>query len=383
MDINFDGRIIENPEKVGFSKAGLELVLDLLKNQVYNGLHSGAQLHIAREGKTVLDVAIGKAKSGVPMKRNSVLHIFSSSKPWTTIAIAQLIEQGKVGLHQTVQSIIPEFTNGKETCTIEHILLHESGFPMFEYKRSRTMRVEDFLRDIYKEKAEYVPGTQCGYHATSSWLVLGEIVRLIDGRRIERYLEDEIFKPLNMNDTSLGMPKERADYLGNRLAIKDTEPDYEHWSNYNNLFGNYPDPPILPGSSGFSSAVDMGKFYTTLWNGGESLEGVRIIKKKTLDLFTATHRKGITDQILSLPKLGYQDLRPDFGYGFFKGKSLGMACSPDAFGHGGLRCAKNSFDPQLDLVANFISNTLLNTIPHFNRSEEINNAIYNACRYKF
>lgn len=379
---NLEGGITGNPESVGFNKAGLDTILNLLQQQVSKGLHSGVQLHIARSGETIMNVALGEARPGVPMKRNSVLHIFSSGKPWTTVAIAKLIEQEKLKLHQTVQSIIPEFVNGKETCTIEHILLHEAGFPMFQYERDKSKTEQDFLKDIYDEKTEYVPGTQCGYHGTSSWLILGEIVRLIDGRRIEKYVDDEIFKPLKMNDSSLGMPQKRSKELGNRLAIKDTEPNYIHWSKFDNLFGNDPNPMILPGSSGFSSVDDMGKFYTTLWNGGESLDGVRIIKKKTLDFFTETHRKGITDQILSLPTLGYQDLRPDFGYGFFKGTSLGMSCSPDTFGHGGLRCAKNYCDPRLDLVVNFISNTLLNAIDNGKRWEEINNAIYEACRYK-
>ncbi len=380
--IHIDGQIIEDPEKVGFNRSGLEQVLHILQQQISKGLHSGVQLHVARMGETVMNVALGEARPDIPMKRDSILNNFSSGKPWTTIAIAQLIEQNKLELYQTIQSIIPEFTNGKETCTIEHILLHEAGFPMFQYERDNTETVDEFLKDIYNEQAVYVPGTQCGYHGTSSWLILGELIRLIDGRRIEKYLEDEIFKPLNMNDTSLGMPNKRSNILGNRLAIKDTEPDYVHWGRGDNLFGNYPDPITLPGSSGFSSAYDMGKFYYTLWNGGQSLDGVRIIKKKTLDFFTETHRKGITDHILSLPTLGDQDFRPDFGYGFFKGKSLGMSCSPDTFGHGGLRCAKNHCDPRLDLVVNFISNTLVNPLSHTNRWEEINTAIYDACRYK-
>ncbi len=381
-DNHVDGGIAENSEKVGFDRNGSKNITHILRQQISKGLHSGVQLHIARSGETVMNVALGEARPGVPMKRDSVLHIFSSGKPWTTLAIAQLIEQNKLKLHQTVQSIIPEFTNGKETCTIEYILLHEAGFPMFQYERNKSNTIDDFLKDIYGEKAEYIPGTQCGYHGTSSWLVLGEIIRLIDGRRIEKYLEEEIFKPLKMNDTCLGMPLKRSNDLGNRLAIKDTEPDYVHWSKFDNLFGNYPDPIKLPGSSGFSSAYDMGKFYKALWNGGESLDGVRIIKKRTLDFFTETHRKGITDHILSLPTLGYQDLRPDFGYGFFKGKALGLSCSLDTFGHGGLRCAKNYCDPRLDLVVNFISNTLLNAIDNGKRWEEINNAIYEACRYK-
>lgn len=381
-DLNIDRGIFNNPEKVGVSKIALENVLNLLKNQANRGLHSGVQLHIARKGQTVLNVAIGEARPGIPMKRDSVLLIFSSSKPWTALAIAQLIEQGKLELEQTVVSIIPEFGNGKETCTIEHILVHEAGFPMFMAPKDTIQSIEDTIKDICNEKAEYIPGTQCGYHRGSSWIILGEIVRLIDGRKIEKYLEEEIFKPLGMTDTTLGMTTERAEMLGDRLALKDIGSDYENWGPFDNLYANVPDRPILPGGAGFSTVTDLGKFYLALWNGGESLDGVRIIKKKTLDLFTATHRMGITDQILSLPKLGDQDLRPDYGYGFFKAKYNGVACSPDTFGHGGLRTCVNFCDPQIDLVVNFNSNTMLNTIPVFNRSKEMNIAIYDACRYR-
>jgi CubicO group peptidase (beta-lactamase class C family) len=382
--LNIDGGIYSNPEEVGVSRSGLEEVINVLKRQTKDKLHTGAQLHISREGKIVLNVAIGEARPGVPMLRNSILQIFSSCKPWTALAIAQLYEKGKLDLQQTIKSIIPEFGNGKETCTIEHILIHEGGFPMLDYNELVVNDWNQIIKDICNEQANYIPGTQCGYHRNSGWMILAEIIRRIDGRTIEKYLQEELFNPLKMKDSSIGMPKELYENLGNRLAFKDAEPGYIQWSGVDNLGGNKPHPLLVLGGDGYSTATDMGILYNALWNGGESLDGVRILKKRTVDLFTKTHRMGITDQILSLPKLGELDLRPPYGYGFFKGISCGMACSENTFGHGGLRTCKNFCDPDLNgLVVNFNSNTLLNELPHFNRHNEVITAIYEACRYKF
>ena len=382
--LNIDGGIYSNPEELGVSKSGLEKVINILKHQTKDKLHTGVQLHISREGITVLNVAIGEARPGIPMLRDSVLQIFSSCKPWTALAIAQLYEKGKLDLQQTVKSIIPEFGNGKETCTIEHILLHEGGFPMLNYDELAANDWDHIIKDICNEPAAYIPGTQCGYHRNSGWMILAEIIRRIDGRTIEKYLQEELFKPLKMKDSSIGMSKGLYEMLGNRLALKDAVPGYINWSGVDNLGGNKPHPLLVLGGDGYSTATDMAILYNALWNDGESLDGVRILKKRTVDLFTKTHRMGITDHILSLPTLGELDLRPDYGYGFFKGISHGLVCSENAFGHGGLRTCKNFCDPDLNgLVVNFNSNTLLNELPAFNRANELVTAIYDACRYKF
>ena len=126
-DLNIDGGIVGKPDLVGVSQSGLENVINLLKKQVKEGLHSGAQLHVARKGETILNIAVGEAQPGIPMKINSAILLYSSSKPWTAIAIAQLWEQKKIRLNQTIKSIIPEFTGGKEKCTIRNVLNHSTS----------------------------------------------------------------------------------------------------------------------------------------------------------------------------------------------------------------------------------------------------------------
>ena len=369
------GGIMGKPEEVGMEKTSLDKVIKTLENQVSEGLHTGAQLHVSRKGQIVLDVAVGEARPGIQMRNDSILALWSSGKPWTTVAIAQLWESGKLSINQTVQSIIPEFKNGKESCTIKHILIHAGGFPMLLYPKWLTASCDEMILDICNETAGYKPGTQCGYHPRASWIILGEIVRRIDGRRIDDYLRKEIFVPLGMDSSYLGMTKERVNKLGDRLAFKDTPDEAEKihlW--INNFEGR-----IYPGTNGYSTANDMGKFYRALWNGGE-WEGNRILEEKTVKYFTATHRMGIADLTFSIPSF---QIAPDWGLGFTKGKSSSIFCSRDTFGHGGRSSCINFCDPQVDLVVNFNSNTMLLQPQNLMRRDAIISEVYNACRYKF
>ncbi len=369
------GGIKGNPEEVGIDKTSLNDVIKTLENQVTEGLNTGAQLHVSRKGQTALDFAVGEAKPGIQMRSDSILALWSSGKPWTTVAIAQLWESKKLSINQTVQSIIPEFKNGKEGCTIKHILIHAGGFPMLMYPKWLTASWEEIIIDICNETAEYEPGTQCGYHPRSGWIILGEIVRRIDGRRIDDYLKEEIFIPLGMDSSYLGMTKQRAKELGNRLALKDTPNKSEEihlW--INNFEGR-----IYPGTNGYSTANDMGKFYRSLWNGGES-DGIRILKEDTVKYFTKTHRMGIADLTFSTPAF---QVSPDWGLGFAKGKSNSLICSQDAFGHGGRSSCLNFCDPQVDLIINFNSNTMLDLENNMRRMNAITTKIYDACKYKF
>jgi CubicO group peptidase (beta-lactamase class C family) len=369
------GGIIGNPEEVGMDNTSLNNILATLENQLAEGLHTGAQLHISRKGQTVLDVAVGQAKPGIEMQNDSILSLWSSGKPWTSVAIAQLWENGKLGINQTVQSIIPEFKNGKENCTIKHLLIHAGGFPMLIYPKWLTASWEEIIMDACNETAEYNPGTQCGYHPRISWIILGEIVRRIDGRRIDDYLKEEIFIPLGMDSSYLGMTKERAKKLGNHLALKDTPDQAEEMHLWINNF----EGRIYPGTNGYSTSNDMGKFYRALWNGGE-WDGKRVLKEETIKYFTATHRMGIADLTFSLPNF---QIAPDWGLGFAKGKSNSILCSRDAFGHGGRSSCSNFCDPQVDLVVNFNSNTMLGLEQNMGRMTAIISKIYNACRYNF
>ena len=74
-----NGGIIGEPEKVGVDRGGLEQAIRLLEEQRERGFHDGAQLFVARKGQPVLDVAIGEAQPGVPLRTDSVMLWLSST----------------------------------------------------------------------------------------------------------------------------------------------------------------------------------------------------------------------------------------------------------------------------------------------------------------
>ncbi|NVM16490.1 MAG: beta-lactamase family protein [Candidatus Lokiarchaeota archaeon] len=362
--------ISESADKNGMNFSELKNIKKLMEKQLYNKLHSGVQLHISRMGKTVMNIALGEARPGIPMEIDSILVLWSSGKPWTSVTIAQLWEKGELDFTQKITDFIPKFKNGKESCTIRHILTHTSGFPMLDYPKWLTASWDEIISDACEKKADYQPGTQCGYHPRISWMILGEIIKIIDGRKIEDYLHEEIFAPLEMDSTYLGMTSKRAVSLGNRLAKKDST----YASEQEHLWINDFKGRIFPGSTGYSTASDMGKFYRALWNGGE-WNGKRIINKKTVDYITKVHRKGIYDK--TLLSTG------SWGLGFGLGKYNSLFSSETTYGHGGRSSCTNFCDPQLDLIINFNSNTMLPTEQHFARRKEVISRIYEACRYKF
>ena len=370
-ELNIDGGIVGKPDLVGVSQSGLENVINLLKKQVKEGLHSGAQLHVARRGETILNVAVGEAQPGIPMKINSAILLYSSSKPWTAIAIAQLWEKKKIRLNQTIKSIIPEFAGGKEKCTIRNVLNHTGGFPMLAYNRKGIDSNEKYIAAICKHEAEYTPGSKLGYHPGSGFMILGEIVHRVDGRPIEKYLDQEIFKPLGMKQTSLGVTEQRIEKMGDLLALKDTPVEIFKSQVPTKV---YPNKIFNPSGSGYGSAYDMGIFYKMLWYKGY-WNKAQIVKKETMELFTDIQIKGIFDKTM-----GMYYTR---GYGFGLGKHCGTSCSRKAFGHGGAGSCMNYCDPELDLIVNFNSNTRLQAIDHFTRHDVINTAIYDACDYIF
>ena len=376
-----DGGIIGEPERFGVDSAGLEQAIKLLEEQRKQGLHDGAQLFVARKGQPLVDVAIGEAQPGIPLRTNSVMLWFSSTKPLTAIAIAQQVERGKLNLDDRVQSFIPEFANGKEAATIKHVLTHTGGFPMANFSFLR-YDWEEVIKKICEEPAEWGPGTAAGYHGLSGWCILGEIVRRVDGRSIEVYLDEEIFKPLGMKDCSLGLSETRVARLGKRLSRVSSKGNDERGENLEAWNDPRARRRILPGGNGYGPAHDMGRFYLALWNSGE-WEGTRILKKENRDLFTATHRQGMVDRTFSAA-LG-MEIAPPWGLGFVKGTDepisvqFGRQCTAAAYGHSGARSSTGFVEPTRDLVIITITNGLPSDIDNTRRLRDVSDAIHSAC----
>lgn len=215
------------------------------------------------------------------MTRDTIFDLASLSKAvGMSTSILKLADEGKLALDDPVARHIPEFgANGKEEVTIEQLLLHRGGLaagnPMSEYDDGP----EKALERIYAIGLRYEPGTDYIYTDLGP-IVLGELVKAVDGRPLEVYAKEEVFEPLGMDATAYNPP---AEWEG-RIAPTETR-------NGKPIRGEVHDPRAyaLGGVAGhaglFGTAGDMSRWCRMLLNGGE-LEGTRILEEETVEAMT-------------------------------------------------------------------------------------------------
>jgi len=289
------------------------------------------------------------------------------------VAIAQLWERDALALDDPVSRIGPAFgAHGKEGVTIRHLLTHTGGFRFVE-PGWRDVTWDQIIADISAAPLEpgWSPGARAGYHPSSSWYMLAEIVRRLDGRPFDGYVRDEILEPLGLHDSWIGIPADRLRAYGDRVSgFYDTQ-------------GEAPLPSLAdgeargfvyrPGGSGRGPTRELGKFYEMLLAGGG-----RILMPQTVEALTAGHRIGMFDEtfhhvidwglgfILASNQYG-PDTVP-YGYGPY--------CSRRTFGHSGFQSSTAFCDPERGLVVAWAANGTPGEVRHQGRLVALNTAIY-------
>ncbi len=272
----------------------LPKTLIALEAGIAAGQHAGAQLSIRYRDRSV-DLAIGTARRGVPMAADTILLWLSATKPVAAVCIAQLWERGLLRLDDPVSSFVPEFaSHGKDRITLRHCLTHTAGI---------RAAANNFTRDGWeatiakicdaKVEAGWEPGRKAGYHVASTWFILGEVVRRVDGRPFERYVREAVFLPLGMVDSWCGLPPDRYAAYGDRIGVMvSTDPAYRPVHNWDT-----PEMAALckPGGNGRGPARELVRFYQMLLTGGD-LDGVRIVSPQTVEALTARARVGLYDE---------------------------------------------------------------------------------------
>ncbi len=355
----------------------LARTFDSLERGRAAGLHLGGQLWVSLDRESVVDRAFGEARPGEPMTAEHLVPWLSSSKPVAAVAIARLWEAGKLGLDDRVAAHVPEFgVKGKEAITVRHLLTHTGGF--------RLLRVgwpkepwESIIAWICESRIEprWLPGRTAGYHLASSWFMLGEIVRRLDGRRFETYVREEIFEPLGMDDSWIGMPEALYDGYAGRLApVFNTEkrPPAEHdWHSRLSV------TRCSPAGGGWGPVHQLARFYEALLAGGR-IGDVRIVSPPTVEALVSRQRVGLYDRTFQA--------KIDWGLGFVLDSrhygqpevpySYGRHASPRAFGHSGYRSSAAFADPEHALVVALAVNGTPAEDDHRRRFDEVLTAIY-------
>ncbi len=341
---------------------------------IEGGLHPGAQVYVSLDGKAVGDGALGEARAGQPITTDHMIIWFSMTKAVVAVAVAQLWDRGRIGLDDPVARHVPEFAAaGKERVTIRHCLTHTGGFRGGDGVHSDSSDPGQWWAEVMAgicavaPEPGWEPGRKAGYHLLAGVMVLAEVVNRVDGRFFSRYVREEIFGPLGMDDCWVGMPEERIagyegrlgtmHHTGSGMPLPLERLDSPGWLTY-----------CVPGANGRGPMNQLGRLYEALLGGGQRL-GARILSAQAAEAVTARHRSGMVDETFGVVC--------DWALGFsVDGATMGRHCSRRAFGHGGALSALAFADPDHGLVVAVQTNGMAAPDDHHRRFAAISDAVY-------
>jgi CubicO group peptidase (beta-lactamase class C family) len=304
----------------------------------------------SREGVLHLDAA-GHADMAAktPMRADSIFWIASMTKPVTAAAILMLQDEGKLSIEDPVGKYIPELAHlktadGKEhAVTIRHALTHTSGMGEASGEESgKAKALADLVPAWAARPLAFAPGSKWQY-CQSGINTAGRIVEVVSGKDFESFLQERLFKPLGMTDTSFYLKAEQLPRLAKSYR-KEGEQLVE--SAIFILEGKSPTATDrYPAANGglFSTAPDYARFARMLLNNG-SLDGKQYLTPASVKLLS-TNQTG------------------DLATGFTDGNGWAIGCcvvrnpqgvtaslSPGTFGHGGAYGTQAWIDPANDRV---------------------------------
>ncbi|WP_238475471.1 serine hydrolase domain-containing protein [Sphingomonas cavernae] len=311
---------MSDPAELGFIPERLQRIDAHLKAKY---LDTGRLPHTALligRGDEIAHLSLqGEARAGQPLKDDAIFRIASMSKPITSVAFMQLVEEGKLALADPVTKVIPEWKNlgvfvagggnmpfvSRPAATqmrMIDLLRHTAGFTYSFQERTpidaayRKAKLEAFsgpdLEELIKILADiplqFDPGTSWNYSIATD--ILGAIIQRVDGKPLDEAIAARITRPLGMDDTHFQVPTDKLDRMPDCYAFDPKETKKLYDPGEKSAWGRKPNQ--LSGGGGLASTLaDYHRFCRMLLNEGE-LDGERIISRKTLELMTANHLPG-------------------------------------------------------------------------------------------
>ncbi|MGV3641901.1 MAG: glycoside hydrolase family 3 N-terminal domain-containing protein [Adhaeribacter sp.] len=395
-----------SPQAAGLNPEKLELVDRLAQQAIKQGATPGSVLLVARKGKVGFLKAYGNSQyyGGEPVSPETVYDLASLTKTTaTTMAVMKLYEEGRLDLNKTLGDYLPWVQGSdKAPLKIKDVLLHEAGLvsyiPFYRETVEGTsgkpkpgfyssapseafpVRVGEqmYLRGDWEDsikarilRSKLGPAGKYVY-SDNDFIFLGKVVEQISGQSLDAYVRQTFYLPLGMMSTTFKprehtalnvvAPTEREGFFRGQLVRGDVHDPGAA------LFGG------VAGHAGlFSNAYDLAKLYQLLLNGGE-LNGLRLLKKETIDLFTAYHSN------ISRRGLGFD--KPEKDNATRKQPYPTASASPATYGHTGFTGIGVWADPQEDLLYIYLSNRVhpdgSNKLLDLSTRGRIHEAIYQA-----
>lgn len=346
----------------------------------------GASVRLLHKGTPILDFTSGSVdEAGSQLLRSdSIFSIFSVTKAFINVLILRAIEMGRIALTTRMVEIIPEFSGApREQATIFHFLTHTNGLPgVWE---PRPGLYFDDLSEMVHEVITHIhgsipPGVRCDYSPMANHVLLAEVLRRIDptGRSINEILEEDLFIPLGMDDTRLGIRphmRERHAFPDFRGIVPIKELSASHPGDHG-IFGAERQEATWMGAA--STIEDLATFATMLSRGGE-LNGHRILSPTMLALARRNHTSDMPNELYQTVALrsGYEVPPAYMGLGFsVRGTKVvkhqfGTLASPETFGNYGAGSTEYWVEPERELIFVGLSTGLLSQAANIDRYQRL------------
>jgi CubicO group peptidase (beta-lactamase class C family) len=359
------------PQSIGLSASRLQKMSDAFKREIDKGTIPGATVLVARHGKIGWFDAIGRQSpaASTPMAHNTIFRIFSMTKPIVSTAIMALAEDGHFLLSDPVAKYIPEFAeqkvgienNGRldlvpveRPMTIQDLLRHTSGITydhtgnslvqqLYQQSRLRSRKITNAEHASIVASLPLVAQPGAEWHYSRSTDILGRIIEIVSGQTLGAFLTERILAPLEMTETGFHTGEENAGRLAEPVP---TDP----WTGEKVELFNMLEKPVMESGGGglVSTAMDYARFCQMLLNGG-TLDGTRIVGRKTLELMAADHVGPHVKRHGTILPVGH-----GFGLGFAVRTQAGIAPFPGSVGQFFWSGVAGTFfwiDPREDMFA--------------------------------
>jgi CubicO group peptidase (beta-lactamase class C family) len=301
-------------------------------------------VHIAAVGKT--DLAKSRA-----MQTDDIFWIASMTKPIAAVAAAMLVDDAKLGFDDAVMKYVPEF--GSQTLidghkpsrqvTLRDLLRHTSGIDELG-GRDPHATLEQTGRLIGGMPLFFNPGTQWKY-STAAIDAVGRVVEVAGGMPFDRFVQQRIFDPLGMKETTFWIAPEKEArvarsyrWLAQENRLRETVIPYM----YGTVVTDRRRPP-LGGAGLFSTAENMARFYQMMLNKG-TFNGKRLLRAETVDMMTRRQTDGIKTPSGLSWGLGLAVVENP------RAMQANRALSPGSFGHGGAFSTQSWADPVRNVI---------------------------------
>ena len=353
----------------------VERIWDAARHWYAAGMQPAIQVCLRRNGKVILDRAIGHGWGNgpadpvdaehIPVRTSTPFCVYSAAKAITTTVTHMLVERGAFSLEDRVCDYLPNYTShGKDRTTIRHVVTHSAGIPFATGPKPDLKRMDDseYARDMLgRMKPVYRPGLVHIYHGVTWGPLMREIISAATGRSIRDILADEILGLLGFRWTNYGVAPEDVALVAPshvtgkplpapiakafKTAVGGTPQQIIPFSNTREFLTG-----VVPSSNTVSNAHELSRFAEILCRGGE-LDGVRVLSPETLRAATKQARRLRPDLATGLAPMRW-------GTGYMLGSKRFGPFGRDAagaFGHTGLTDIAMWADPQRALSVAVIS----------------------------